>query len=393
MLIGVEDTEEWQERSSPVFAAARRALAPKRLDGLVVALGGVLSANTVPLALAIRASGADLVLAPSHAAPEAAPIVDQLFAAGIKVLWQPSMTEADLTGVAATVARMRPDLVLSSGASILIHCHLEGHWPRAALEGTRTGVNRLQGMALGCPVFDWDSSPLKSGIELRFHVAEAFWAAFAYLTGLSLFGRTVLVLGFGAVGKGIAERARHIGARTLVFEPDLLRACEAMLHGHESVSFEEGLMQADIVITATGRDGALGPSHLARLRDGTILANAGHAQTEVSWPLFAQRGVRSVRANIAAVKLDHTREVIVLCEGLTLNLSTGAGPFGNDLWDPFNALILRGLHWLNDGMLDDTPFGLQPFPPAIQEQVARDLLKSRETDRSVAVAARPALEH
>jgi adenosylhomocysteinase len=393
VLNSVEDTDEWQERSSPVFAAARRALAPKRLDGLVVALGAVLSENTVPLALAIRGSGADLVLAPSHAAPDAAPIVDQLCAAGIKVLWQSSMAEGDLTEAAVTAARMRPDLVLSSGASILIQCHAEGHWPRAALEGTRTGVNRLEGIALGCPVFDWDSSRLKAGIELRFHVAEAFWAAFAYLTGLSLFGRAVLVLGFGAVGKGIAERARNTGARTLVFEPDPLRACEAVLHGHESVSFEGGLKQADIVITATGRDGALGPSSFARLRDGTILANAGHAQTEVSWPLLAQRGVRRIRANIAAVKLDHAREVIVLCEGSTLNLSTGAGPFGNDLWDPFNALILRGLHWLNDGMPDGAPFGLQPFPPVIQDQVARDLLTSRDTGRSAAVAARPALEN
>ena len=126
---------------------------------------------------------------------------------------------------------------------------------KGALEATTSGLNLLKDHDLPFPVFDWNSIPLKDRLENRFHVGDGVWPAFGHVTGLGLFGRRVLVIGYGPVGKGIAERARNLGAVVSVADLDAVRLLEARHHGCETVTLEEGLARCEIIVTATGVEG------------------------------------------------------------------------------------------------------------------------------------------
>jgi adenosylhomocysteinase len=151
---------------------------------------------------------------------------------------------------------------------------------KGALEATMTGLHLLRKQNLPFPVFDWNSIPLKD-LHNRYHVGDTVWPAFNQVTGMSLYGRRVLVIGCGPVGKGIAERARALGAVVLASDLDSGRLLEARHLGCETVSLEEGLARCHIVVTATGLDGVLHEAALRRASPGAILFNAGHSNREI----------------------------------------------------------------------------------------------------------------
>lgn len=150
-----------------------------------------------------------------------------------------------------------------------------------ALEATRSGLHRLEGVAVPFPVFNWNDAALKDRLHNRHHVGLEVWPAFSDMTGLAIHGRPVLVVGFGPVGQGVALRARALGALVSVAEVDPVRALEALHHGCRVIPLAEGLAAAAVVVTVTGRDGMLGPGELRRMRDGAILCNVGHSNREI----------------------------------------------------------------------------------------------------------------
>lgn len=366
----------WQQRLSSVFARLATSLRGRDLSGTRIGVWKILSPNTVPLIEALMAAGAEIVAGSSHPNAVSDPTVEHLRQLGAKVFAHNGMSASEYRAYLADAVAEKPDYVLSSGAALLMACHEHGWSPRAALEGTRTGTNRLAGLEMPYPVFDWNDSSLKNAIEHRFHVAESFWSAFAYLTGMSLFGRTVLVIGFGPVGKGICERARNLGGQVLVADMSPIRSAEAVFHGHQVTNVGEGVARADIVVTVTGRDGILRPEHYAMAGDGTIFANAGHSAKELSIDWINAQGRRELRDRIDLFPAGG-KEMLLLCSGDALNLASGAGPFGSDIWDLFNALILRGAHWLHREMPGETAPGLHPFPLPLQEEIASAFLAER----------------
>ena len=366
----------WYSRLSSVFDRIADAFKERSLNGARVGVWKILSPNTVPLIDALMRSGAEIVAGSSHPNAVSEATVEYLRQRGAHVYAHNGMGPSDYKSYLAAAASKKPDFVLSSGAALLLACKEHGWAPRAALEGKRTGTNRLHGETMNFPIFDWNDSQLKNSIEHRFHVAESFWSAFAYLTGLSLFGRAILVVGFGPVGKGICERARNLGGRVLVADTSALRSAEAIFHGHTVTSVLDGVSDADIVVTVTGRDNAIGPEHYAAARNGTIFVNAGHSARELSIEWINDRGRRSLRDRIDSFTVGGN-ELLLLCSGDALNLASGAGPFGTDIWDIFNALILRGAHWIHSEMPADTLPGVHPFPLHLQDEVARAFLDDR----------------
>jgi adenosylhomocysteinase len=366
----------WQDRMSPIFKAVKDRLAGDAFRGTRVCLWSVVSLNGIPLVEALREAGADVVFGASHPQTTDESVASYLRARGVTVLARRGASRDEQRAFVAEAVRLRPDYVLSSGGAALLACHEAGVSPRGALEGTKTGANRLEGVQLRFPVFDWNGSVLKNQIQHRFHVAESLWSAFNYLTGMSLFGRTVLVIGYGPVGKGIAERAAKLGGRVLVVDQSHLRAADALFHGHEVASLEQGIRNSDIVITVTGRDRVLSAEHYHAARNGTIFMNAGHAALELSIDWIEQQGLTRLRPQVERFEVEG-RELLLLCHGDAPNLASGAGPFGNDIWDIFSTLILRGAHWLRHEMPADTPPGIHPYPLHIQEDLARLLVACR----------------
>lgn len=248
--------------------------------------------------------------------------------------------------------------------------------PLAGLEATMTGLHRLAGVEIPFPVFDWNGIPLKDRLHNRHHVGFEAWPAFSNITGLALHGRSVLVVGFGPVGRGVAIHARALGALVSVADVDPVRALEAQHHGCRAVSLDEGLETCSIVVTATGREGVLGAERLRRTRPGAILANVGHSNREIDVPWLESRGCVPVRRFVERCSVDG-HDVFLLNHGNLLNLAPGMGLQADELFDPFAAVILRGLAWILEGGAASSPAGLQPYPAHLEREIAELLLASR----------------
>jgi adenosylhomocysteinase len=239
---------------------------------------------------------------------------------------------------------------------------------KGALEATMTGLHLLRKQNLPFPVFDWNSIPLKD-LHNRHHVGDTVWPAFYQVTGMSLFGRRVLVIGCGPVGKGIAERARDLGAVVLASDLDPVRLLEARHLGCETVSLEDGLERGQIIVTATGVDGVLREEHLRLVKTGAVLFNAGHSNHEIDIEWLYQQPHRRLKAHIEGFDLGATH-LFLLAQGSLLNLAAGAGPYGVDQFDHYTAVMLLGIAWMFDGIPDDIPPGLQRYPVHLEREIA-----------------------
>lgn len=370
------DELRWLDRIGPVAAHHGARLADARvLAGRRVAFWTAIVPNAVPLVAPVRRSGAEVFVGPCHPTSTDARVVDHLGGLGCEAHGHAAMDAAEVAAALGALVAFAPDVVVSTGGDAILACERSGLRPAFCLEGTGTGIAKLRGVPLSVPVWDWNGIALKDRIEHRYHVADGVWPAFMATTGLSLLGRTVTVLGFGAVGEGIAERARSFGARTVVVEPDTLRRTRASFAGHVTAALHEALAQADVVVTATGRDGVIGADDFAHLKDGAILCNAGHSPLEIDVPSLRAAGTTNrIKESIDLHRVGD-REVVMLAGGGVLNLSTPYGPFANDVWDIFNGLILTGLAQFADA--PPPPPGLHPFPDAL----AAEVLETFETWR------------
>ncbi len=239
---------------------------------------------------------------------------------------------------------------------------------KGALEATMSGLHLLRKIQLPFPVFDWNSIPLKD-LHNRYHVGDTVWPAFSQLTGMGLYGRRVLVVGCGPVGKGIAERARNLGGLVRVADLDPVRLLEAHHLGCESVSLENGLTSCQIIVTATGTEGVLQEEQFRKLKPGAILFNAGHSNREMDIDWLYQQPHRRLKAYIERFDLGDTY-LFLLAQGSLLNLAGGAGPFGIDQFDHYSAVMLKGITWMMDGIPDTIQPGLQLYPRSLEKEIA-----------------------
>ncbi len=299
-----------------------------------------------------------------------------LAAEGAEVWAWAGMTDAEVAAGLDWLRSEPADAISDMGGELIAATAERGGRARGALEATRSGLHRLDGVDVPFPVLNWNDIELKDRIHNRHHVGQEAWPAFSDITGLAIHGRPVLVVGFGPVGQGVALRARALGAVVAVAELDPVRALDALHHGCDVVPLAEGLAGAAIVVTATGRDGVLGPGELRRLRDGAIVCNVGHTNREIDVAWLDTLPNDPVRRHVRRYELDG-RGVYLLNRGNLLNLAAGAGVATEELFDPFSALILRGLAWVLTGGADGAPPGVQPYPAELEREIAELTLAAR----------------
>jgi adenosylhomocysteinase len=190
-----------------------------------------------------------------------------------------------------------------------------------------------------------------------------------------LAGRSVAIFGYGACGRGIALRAGGLGATTIVCEVDPIRALEARMDGHTVLPGLEAVAQADVIITATGAIDVVGAAHLAELRDGAVLANAGHFDVEIDVAALsaAASEQRTVRPHVEEFVLGD-RRIVLLAGGHVLNLAAGDGhPAG--VMDLLFAGQAVAAAWLADHAAELAP-AVHPMPPEIDADLARLALEA-----------------
>jgi adenosylhomocysteinase len=376
----------------PLLAALRaRFSADRPFDGLTIAACLHVTAETGVFVQVLRAGGARVRLAASNPLSTQDDIAAALAARdGIEVFARAGVDrDTYYQHIALAVGAGGdggddPDLVLDDGGDLVSTLHTIA--PREMLdrvrggcEGTTTGVLRLRRMAaeatLAFPMIAASDTPVTRIVDNTHGTAQSVIDGLLRASGVLLAGKTMVVAGFGACGAGIAESARALGARVVITEVDPVRALDAVLRGFRVLPIAEAAPLGEIFITVTGSAEVIAAEHLAVMRDGAVLANAGHFDVEIDVRALSAMAVAvetDVRPHADAYQLPDGRRLLLLAEGRVVNLVAADGhpPEVMDLAFGIEALALS---WLA-GNEDKLPPGVHRVPADIDAEAARLVL-------------------
>lgn len=364
----------------PVLRATAGAIGERRsLRGTRVGISVHLEAKTACLALALQRAGAEVVVTGSNPLSTQDDVCAGLAAAGPTVYAWHAPSPEDYRSCLAAVVASEPDVMLDDGADLSAIAHQE--YPasvrrlRGATEETTTGLHRLRAMAaegvLGYPVLAGNDAKMKYLFDNRHGIGQSVLDGILRSTNLLLAGKEIAIFGYGWGGRGLARRAQGLGARVLICEVDPIKANEALLDGCEVMPAMEAAARAEIMVTCTGCAGVLRREHFLVMRDGAVLANAGHFDVEVD-----VKGLRELaterhpaRRNVEEYRLPNGRSVFLLGEGRLVNLAAADGHPVEIMDISFALQALALEHVALHG--SELPHAVVPVPEEIDLQVAR----------------------
>jgi adenosylhomocysteinase len=333
------------------------------LAGVRLACSVHLEIKMVPLFEGLLARGAKLFLTTCNPTTVRDEIVALLRERGAEVEASCGMPPAEYAQAVRHALDWRPTHLVEMGADLTTALHERGDVAsvRAGLEGTGSGVSRLAGLKLRYPVFNYDDLPIKEGLHNRFMVGLTTWQAFFDRTRLTLHGRQVLVIGYGSVGRGVADAARAFGGTVLIAERDPARALEASYAGWRVLPLEAALAEADVIVTATGAGQIIHAGHLPLLRDGAFLLNVGHRADEFDVDALRAHPCEELLPFIEAIRIGD-RTVYLFAGASMANLTAGKGDSLNS-FDLTVALLAAGTgHLVRDGERQVPGLHLLPRP-------------------------------
>jgi adenosylhomocysteinase len=355
----------------PVVRSIRDRFASERpLDGKLVCACLHVTAETAVLMEALRDGGAEVALCAANPFSTQDDVVAALKDGGLEVLAARGESADAYTAHIAELAGRSPSVVMDDGADLIEAAHT-GDALAGATEETTTGLVRLRAMALRCPVLAVNEALSERTFNDRFGTGQSTLDGILRATNVLLAGHTVVVLGYGVTGRGVALRARGAGASVIVCEVDPMAALEARMEGYEVMPALVAAERGDVFVTVTGVRGALGREHFERMKDGAILANAGHFDVEIDVPALG--AAREVRPLVAEHEIGD-RRLYLLAGGRVVNLSAAEGHPAAvmDVSFALHALAVRELVTRGDALEP----GVHPVPGAIDREVARLKLES-----------------
>jgi adenosylhomocysteinase len=382
----------------PVMAGLMRRFAEQRpLQGLAVAACLHVTAETAMMVRLLRAGGAAVSLAASNPLSTQDDIAAALAERyGTAVFARAGI---DRRGYYRHIERALaegpggPDLVIDDGGDLVNTLHTQAAAllgkVKGGCESTATGVIRLRRMAaegaLAFPVIAAHDTAVKRMVEGTCGTGQSVIDGILRATNTLLAGKTFVVAGFGASGRGVAERARGFGAQVIVTEIDPVRALDASLRGFRVLPMARAAPLGEVFVTATGSCDVITADHLDVMRDGAIVANAGHFDVEIDVRALTARAVAvhpGVRPHVDAYDLGDGRTVLLLAEGRVVNLVAAEGhpPEVMDLAFGIEALALA---WLAGAVSSNTgdklAIGVHEVPADIDAEAARLVLATTGT--------------
>jgi len=327
---------EWARAHMDVLAAIRKDLVKSRaFRGLRVGMALHVEAKTGVLALTLKEAGAQVRLASCNPLSTDDAVVAALRDEGLETYAKKWETNEEYDENLHHVLDLRPNLVIDDGADLIFRLHTKRRelLPDVvgANEETTTGVIRVRAMEkegkLAFPVFDVNDAQMKHLFDNRYGTGQSTIDGILTATNLLLAGKRFIVAGYGWCGRGVAMRARGMGAHVFVTEVDPIKAIEAKLDGFEVLRMVDAARQADFIVTATGDKDIVTAKHLRVVKDGCVLANAGHFNVEVSMNDLEKLATRKrrVREFVDEYALRGGKKVYVLGEGRLVNLAAGQG--------------------------------------------------------------------
>ena len=353
----------------PVLRSIRERFARERpFAGVRVGCSLHVTAETANLVRALVDGGAELSLCAPNPLSTQDDVADALGHYGVEVHARHGQDPA--TGLAAVLAS-KPQLTMDDGADLV--SALAADDLVGATEETTTGVIRARQLDLTFPLIAIDSGRAKDLFDNRYGTGQSTLDGVLRATNVLLAGKRVVVLGYGSSGRGVADRAAGAGAQVIVCEVDPLAALEAAMDGHDVMPALRAAEVGDLFITATGNTAVLRAEHFDRMRDGAILANAGHFDVEIDKDgLEGER--REVRPQVEEIRAPDGRRLYLLAEGRVVNLAAAEGHPAAVMDVIFACQALAAEMLVREqGNLEP---GVQPLPPAIDREVARLKLES-----------------
>jgi adenosylhomocysteinase len=328
---------QWADRQMPVLAAIRERFEREQpLAGYRVSACLHVTTETANLVRTLQAGGADVVLCASNPLSTqddvAAALVQEFDAAVFAIKGEDNDTYYE--HIQAAVDH-KPHLTMDDGADVIGVLHSARREQLgdvvAGTEETTTGVIRLKALerdgALGFPVIAVNDAQTKHLFDNRYGTGQSTIDGIIRATNVLLAGKRFVVAGYGWVGRGVALRARGMGAHVIVTEVDPLRALEALMDGYEVLPMARAAEIGDIFCTATGDKHVIGREHLEGMKDGAILANTGHFNVEIDIPALRSLAseTREARAFVQEYTLADGRRIYLLAEGRLVNISAAEG--------------------------------------------------------------------
>ena len=327
---------EWVKKYMPVLSMLEGENKDKKpLAGLNITVCIHLEAKTAYLCEVLGACGAKVTAAGSNPLSTQDDVVAALVEGGTEVFATHGCTEEEYYGYLEKALDKNPDLIMDDGGDLahMLHTQKRELIPhiKGASEETTTGVLRLKAMEkqgkLEIPVIPVNDAECKYMFDNRYGTGQSVWDGIMRTTNLIIAGKRAVIAGYGWCGKGAAQKARGLGARVIITEINHRKAIEAIMDGFEVMTMEEASKVGDIFLTLTGCDNVINEKHFKNMKDGVILANAGHFDCEVNVAKLKEISVsaKEARANVTGYEQEDGRILNVIAEGRLVNLASGDG--------------------------------------------------------------------
>jgi len=371
----------WADRQMPVLAAIRERFAAQQpLAGYRISACLHVTTETANLMRTLKAGGADVVLCASNPLSTqddaAAALVEEFDVSVFAIKGEDNDTYYQ--HIEAAVDH-KPQLTMDDGADVIGVLHSARREQLgdiiAGMEETTTGVIRLKAMeadgALAFPVIAVNDARTKHFFDNRYGTGQSTIDGIIRATNVLLAGKRFVVAGFGWVGRGVALRARGMGAHVIVTEVDPMRGLEALMEGYEVMPMAEAAAIGDIFCTATGDKHVIAREHFEAMKDGAILCNTGHFNVEIDIPALRSLATttREARQFVEEFTLADGRRLYLLADGRLVNISAAEG----------HPAIVMDMSFANQALSTEWAVGhaaalerkVYPVPREIDEEIAR----------------------
>ncbi|PSO79054.1 MAG: adenosylhomocysteinase [Cyanobacteria bacterium QH_9_48_43] len=388
---------EWAGREMPVLRQIQERFAKEKpLEGIRLVACCHVTAETAHLAIALKAGGADALLIASNPLSTQDDVAASLVADhGIPVFAIKGEDNETFHRHVQIALDHKPNIIIDDGNDVTVTLLQERKQQMSELIGTTeettTGINRLRAMfkdgALTFPAMNVNDANTKHFFDNRYGTGQSTLDGIIRATNILLAGKTVVVGGYGWCSKGVAMRARGLGANVIVTEIDNVRALEAVMDGYRVMPMSKAASIGDIFVTLTGNKHVVNSQHFDAMKDGAIVCNSGHFDLELDLESLRSKAtdVKTVREFAEQYFLPNGKSVVVLGEGRLVNLSAAEG-HPSAVMDMSFANQAMACEYLvkNRGKLEA---GLHSIPNDVDEEIARLKLKAMEIEVDTPTAA------
>ena len=375
----------WAKTHMPVLRSIEKEFSKtKPLSGLKITLSVHMEAKTAYLCRVLAAAGAEMHVTGCNPLSTQDDVAAAVAAGGIDVYARRGVTDEEYERHLIAALSPGPNIIIDDGGDLvgLLHTKLQHLLPGVigGCEETTTGIHRLRSMeragTLKFPMVMVNEARCKYLFDNRYGTGQSVWDGINYTTNLLVAGKDIVVSGYGWCGRGVASRAKGLGARVIVTEVDPVRAIEAVMDGHTVMKMDDAARLGDVFVTTTGCSDIIRREHFEVMKDGAILSNAGHFNVEIDVATLSEIALERfhARKDIEGFHMEDGRTLFVLAEGRLVNIAAGNGHPVEIMDMSFSIQALSAAYIAANG--DTLSAGVVPVPIEIDDDVAARKLRA-----------------